>query len=492
MLHTCFLALSLLSAAAPASRLTIAVAPFTTASTSEYEWVGPALAQALSLRVLLQPRLNSITLRQVESVLRDENIDPNNVVEPAYSSQLGRQLGADVVVMGTFVAAWPDVEVLVKVLDAASGKVKVTQSINGDLCMLIDLEAQVAEVLAKAIEPEKLDTRVGTFGTVVLRAWREATLAQRTLAWQSLGPVAADPATPLSLPGTAVQEAKRHLETAVALDPTYGDAWAYLGLVQALLGNTAQAAESFRKARAASKDTNPSAVLASAFVSMRQGRFEEALSMLKDGVDHSPGFLHARGYLGELYNHLGRHKEALAAFDSYLQIAPLQPWVLAQRGYTKSKLSDHVGAIADTIKAVDLVPNSPSLLIQLASRYIDAGKLIGAEDALRHALDAHPREARIYARLGYVYLLQGKDDLAIAISEKALLTAEFTNRLRDRAYAHLNLARAYGHQGKLDRAFESLTAAKGEDATVPFSEIAQDPKLDSLRKDPRYQKLGMP
>jgi len=492
MLHLGLFIVSLLSAAEPAERMTIAVAPFTTTATSEYEWIGPAVAQALSTRVLGHPKLNGTTLRQVEAALRDDNIEPASVSDPENAIRLGHQLGADLVVVGTYSAQWPDIQFLVKVIDLASGKAKVTQTVGGDLETLVDIEAQLAKILADAIAPQKLDVRPGAFGTKVLWAWREDALAHQTLAWQSLAPASADPSAPAGLPLTAVQQARSHAQHAVALDPGYGDAWAVLAFANALLDDRAQCVAAFAKAKAASKDFNPFAVLAGAFADVHQGRAEDALAKYADALTRYPGFLHARGYLGELYNKLGRHKEALAVFEAYLQLAPKQPWTLAQRGYTKSKLGDHIGAIADTIKAVDMLPRSPSLLVQLASRYIDANKLIGAEDTLMHALEMHPKEARIYTRLGYVYLLQGKDDLAIAISEKALLQAEFATRMRDRAYAHLNLARAYGHGGQIDKAMESLTLAHSEDATVPFSEIADDPKLEQLRADPRYKKLGMP
>jgi len=147
-----------------------------------------------------------------------------------------------------------------------------------------------------------------------------------------------------------------------------------------------------------------------------------------------------------------------------------------------------MGAISDTIEAVDLLPDSPSLLLELASRYIDARKLIGAEDALLHAMKKHPEDSRIYVRLGYVYLLQGKDDLVIPITEKALVQANFDGSPRNLAYAHINLARAYGHKGNFDKAFEHLKKAQTIEA-VSLDEVAEDPKLKKMRSDPRFSRF---
>src|SRR5690606_36074037 len=105
---------------------------------------------------------------------------------------------------------------------------------------------------------------------------------------------------------------------------------------------------------------------------------------------------------------------------------------------------------------------------------------------LKQAIEGNPQASTAYVRLGYEYLLQGKDELVVPITEKALANASFA-RPRDRGDAQLNLARAYGHQGKLDEAFEHLGQAKHLGASL--SEVKQDPQLERLRQDARFTKL---
>ncbi len=472
-----------------AGRTTIAVAPFTSGSSDEYQWIGLALARALVARVAHQPELNAVTLRQLNAAVRQDSLAAEDLGKEAVAVKLGRLLGAGLLVTGSFEARWPDIRVQMKVLEPASGKVKNTYMLDGGLDELAQLEARLARYLALELGAKDPVITAGAFGTQSLRAWRDTTLALATLEWQSLGPQAADPRAELSLPQEAIQKARTQLEEAIHYDSDYGEAWAALGIAQALLGDTKAAWKSFGKATALGAGHNPTAVVGAAFVRMREGRFLDAADILHAAINHRPGFLLARGYLGELYNHIGRHKDALQAFQEYAEAAPQQPWVLAERGYTKSKLGDYKGAIEDTVAAVDSAPDSPSLLIQLASRYIDAGKLIGAEDALLQTVKLHPDETRAYVRLGYVYLLQKKDDLAIPISEKALVQAKLKSADRDTAYAHLNLARAYGRKGDLTRAFEHLGAAKAA-GLRSLAEIENDPELALMRKDPRYRKLA--
>lgn len=477
--------------AAPAAepRVSVAVAPLTTNADADHAWIGAAVAGSLVTRVSLEPGLNTITVRQLRAAERSDNIDPATVNQPTVAHKLGRLVGADLLVTGSYTVKDAALEMTLTLhspFDAKKEARSFTQS--GPIDDLVGLEARAATFLAQSLGAAQPRVTPGAFGTHNLKAWRSTVLAHEILDWQSLNPQAADPAAELAVSKEALEKAEVEARTAAALDPDFGEAWAALGIAQALHGETPDAWRAFGKATALGFGHHPSAIAGAAFVRMRQGKLDDAAKILHSAISRRPGFLIARGYLGELYTKLGQYQEALAVYDDYAAIAPHQPWVLAQRGYVKSKLGDHVGAVADSKAAVEVVPDSPSFLIQLASRYIDAGRLVGAEDALRQAIAIFPDETRAHVRLGYVYLLQGKDEQAITASEKALVLSKARARERDKAYAHLNLARAYGHRGELERALNHLDAARA--AGLPsLAEIEKDKKLATMREDPRYKRL---
>jgi hypothetical protein len=91
-------------------------------------------------------------------------------------------------------------------------------------------------------------------------------------------------------------------------------------------------------------------------------------------------------------------------------------------------------------------------------------------------------------RLGYVKLLRGDDEGAIASSLKAIEVAKGSRHRRDRAYAHLNLSRAYGHQGKIDESLDELAKARKE-AEISLDEFELDEALKPVREDPRYMEI---
>src|SRR5262249_26349137 len=144
-------------------------------------------------------------------------------------------------------------------------------------------------------------------------------------------------------------------------------------------------------------------------------------------------------------------------------------------------------AIAATQKAVALFPESPDLLTELASRYIDAENYADAATTLERAHKLQPEDGRIFVRLGYVYLLQGKDAQAVKMTEKGLTFLDANRERRELLYAHLNLARAWGRMGEYDVALEQLTESK-KFGLKDCSELEADPKLAKFRADARYQK----
>lgn len=478
-----------LSLAAPElyERETVVAVPFSTTA-ADHVWIGSGLAHALNLRIYAQPGLNAMSLRQVRAAARNDGLDLADAANPAVASALGRQLGADTMVVGDYAVEDGRIIVELRVLQPGGGQILFEGPIHGTLDGLVELEAKLAATLATALGAKQPDVSLGAFGTRSVVAWREVTLGLGGASWQSLSPRNASASKPRVLSEETLATIDTHFRTATELDEDYGEAWAGRGLVAALRDDFDAALEHLTQATAVSGAHQPTAVLASYYLLLRQGRADEAAGVLERALAVHPGFLHARGYLAELYIQLGRYEDALKAYGDYLAVAPRQPWALAQRGYVRAKLGDTEGAIADTITAVDLLPRSPTLLIELASRYIDAGKLIGAEDTLRHALELHPEEGRIYVRLCYVYLLQENEEVAIPLCEKSLSLNGATERRRDRGYAHLNLAQAYGRAGELDTAFDHLERAKSE-GIRRFDALRSDPALAKMRADRRFAKV---
>lgn len=466
--------------AAAGSMTTVAVAPLSSAD-EDGAWVGVALAEALSQRLFARAELGSLTVRQVLAAMRESRTTSAQLVKTSAARELGRHLGADLLLTGDYVLRGGKVEGSVRLVQIATGKV-TSRKLVGEVANLAALEEGLRPLL---------DTIGGG------REWPPMSLAPEAaeaasralvlLRRQSLSPQAANALVPPALGPDELASAATLLAKASQQAPGDPSVQTAQALTSALQGNLAAAWQLTEKAAAR---PTPETILVRAFVRMREGRYDEAEKILRAAVQAHPGFLHGRASLAELLIHFGRLREARGAFQKYLELSPRQPWVLAQIGYCNARLGRLEQAIADTRRALDLVPSSAYLMTELASRQIDADDLPGAQKTLQRILEVSPDDARARVRLGYVQLLRGKDKDAIATSTKAIELAVGPHHRRDRAYAHVNLARAHGRAGKIDEAMSHLQRARQEAADVSFDEIDLDPRLERVRRDPRYAALG--
>ena len=177
---------SSMSASPALGRTTVAVAPFSTTSSQEYQWIGSAIADALSLRIHRQDDINAVTVRQVNAAMRQGNIDVASLGDEKVAFRLGLEVGSDLFVTGTYTAAWPDIDVMLVILDPRQKKVVSTQTFTADLDKITEVEARAAEALATALGAKSPKVVPGAFGTKKLRAWRSTILALEILNWQSL------------------------------------------------------------------------------------------------------------------------------------------------------------------------------------------------------------------------------------------------------------------------------------------------------------------
>ncbi len=467
-------------------RMTVAATPLAFEEAAS-AWVGVAVSEGLNRRLFSRDDLSSYTGRQVAAAMRQARVTSGDLSKAEAVKKLGRHLGARLLVVGRAALEGGKLRGTARVVEVETGKTRATVKLDAPLSDLAGVEDLIAARLAKVIGGELRGTNEGKVSPPV-DAVANTTRVLMLLRQQSLSPRAANPLATMGVTAEQLEEATKLATAATKMAPSYGDAWAALGLAKAMGGDTKKALDLLDRAVALQPGGTSLTILARSFVLMREGRFDEAEKILREAVKAHPGFLHGRGSLAELLLHFGRLRESRAAFRRYLGVAPNQPWVLAKIAYNNAKLGKAELAVEETRKAAALVPSSSYLLTELASRQIDADDLEGAQKTLQEVLKLAPDHARAHVRLGYVQLLRGDDAGAITSSQKAIGLAKGSRHCRDRAYAHLNLARAYGHMGKVNMALTHLETAKRE-ADVSFDELELDPALEAVRKSPRYSKL---
>lgn len=474
------------AAAAPSAakgpQPTVVVAPFTSSSGAEYQWIGSALSESLTARLVSSKEANVFSHRQWAAVLRDRDIAALTGASAEDAAAVAKQLGADEFVVGTYEASWPFITVVAKRVEAKTGKTLEETRTEGQLADLLKAEAAVAKGLFNKAYKKAAKAKAPTRK---LMAWRSLALCRDGMSMQSLSARAK-----LWLPKGAAKAALAHCEDALKADKGLHEAAAFGALARYAMDrdDKAKRAKALKDARTAAKKRKVPgwADQIAFFLSRREGDNKGAYKALEAAVKKAPGLLHARTTLGESMLDDGDVKGAQKVFEASLARAPNQPWSLVQLGKIKAKGGDIDGALAETEKAIGLVGDDAVLLMEKASRQIDGKRWKDAEGTLRQAMAKDPRLAAAYLRLGYVYLETDQRALAGPILKKAIYEADRQSERRVRAYAYFDLAKLAAREGKTDDAFAQITKAKRA-GLKDRGLYEKDVDLKALTSDKRFQ-----
>jgi tetratricopeptide (TPR) repeat protein len=456
--------------------VSVAVAPFVTAA--PLEGLAHGLTQEVAARLEQRSGSCVVSPAQVKAALRLLKLPREKALANGTLRRVGRLAGAEVLVAASISKRQAELKVQLTVVRPFDSAPAALKTLRGRTDAPRALEEGIVEAIHGVVGPTLGELSPASPEPLAepTTAWTAMHRALSILDGQSLRPPAA--ALPATLPAAALAKAGAALGAALVADPTLAEAHVALALVATLSGQQAEAERELELGRQA-----PSWPRVAAFVAERQGALEAAEAILRDWVARRPRALLARVSLAEFYTHGGRLREATAALTETLALASRQPLPLALLAYGQARRQKLEEASAALERALALAPGVLELQLALAEVYLRAKR---PGDALRLLRQARAKEAssRILLPLAYADLQVGNDTEAIETGEKAL-QGMAASQSQEAALAHAILARAWGHLGELDVAFEQLAAARRLGLT-DRQEIEADTRLARLRADPRY------
>lgn len=449
---------------------TVLVVPFAPKGEAPPE-AGIAVAESI-IDVVVQGKAdNFLTLKQLDAVLRRNDLHLIDAGVPERAVELGKALGASDVVTGEVWLNGGKWMIDARRLRTAGGAAGTTR-VEGARAALPGLAQKAGTDLFPDAKPQGLMTGSGAALEASARC-----LAQ--LARQSLGAHSR-----MTLAGEHLATAEKSCREAVKLDPHFGLARAGLAVTLAVRGKLAEARKEAQKSQ--EDRFVPLGALAEAFAARKLKDRDGWRQVLQNAVADRPGFLHALGYLAEDHMEAGEDKEALALFDQYLQRSPGHTWAMGKKAREMAKLGQTDEAIELSEKALSMNPGDPELLIETASRYIDAGRDPRAEPLLKQAMEAKPPRPLAALRLGYLYIRGHKLPLAKEALEKCIAMATREDEARTRGIAHGDLARVAAKQNRYADAVLELQKARAEgDNHLPCDE----PELARWGSRPELKKV---
>ncbi len=396
------------------------------------------------------------------------------------SSEIARDLNVDAIVEGSVERSADRVRVRVQLIQASTDRNLWAEEYDRQLSDVLQLEADVAQDIARQIQTELTPQQKGTLArnrTSNPQAFQDYLLGRHYWALRTK---------------ESLNKSVEYFNRAIEEDPN--DARSYAGLAHSYIVmpmlTGMPAAEALAKAQlAAAKAVELDASLADAHLAIAESLlyhdwdFAGAEKEFRKTLDLNPNYSTGHQWYGEFLSLMGRHAEAIREQRAALALDPLSAIIHHQAAATMRDAGLYDEAIKQYQEALKI---SPEFLAAYEAMYWTLrrqGRFVESIHPLQMAIaalvaDDNPAIAAAVNELRPAYARAGR-------------TGYFLQCLKvHRYYArpHFYLARDYAELGDRDAALAAL-ARSYEDHDIEALWLLTDPELDSLRADARFQRL---
>ncbi len=400
--------------------------------------------------------------------------------------EISRELNVDAVVEGSVQRSGNRVRVTAQLIEAATDRHLWAETYDRDLRDVLALQSEVATAISKEIQVKltgQEQTRLATRRPVNREAY-EAYLKGRYY-WNRRT-------------DEGLTKSLEYFERAIDKDPNY--AMAYSGLADTyytlLSFHLIPTKEGSAKAKAAAmKALAIDDLIGEAHTSLAvatlayEWDFARAEKEFKRAIELSPGYATGRQWYAGYLAQMGRLEEAIAESKRARDLDPLSPSInttLAQKFiYTRQ----YDAAIEHLRKTLELDPNFAVAHSWLAWAYLEKGMKKEAIEEQQKAVTLSGGNTEILASLYYALAVTGRQNEARKGLEKL-------KQLSKRTYVSPHvMAVIYTGLGDKEQAFAWLEREYEEHDRELLS-LKMMPFFDPLRSDPRYQdlvrRIGLP
>jgi DNA-binding winged helix-turn-helix (wHTH) protein/TolB-like protein/Tfp pilus assembly protein PilF len=448
----------------------IAVLPFKIITTADSDnYLGLGMADALITRL---SRLRQIIVRPTRAVLKYDTADQDPLA-------VGRELRVDSLLDGTIQRNGERLRLTVQLFRVSDGASLWADTFDEQFTDIFAVQDSIADRVTQAMllrltgEEKQQLTKRYTRSTEAYQSYVKGRYFwnKRTEA--------------------GLRQAKEYFDQALERDPGY--ALAYVGLAEcyALYSTygVMPAREAFPRAQeAAERALEIDEQLAEAHASLGVVRYEYnwdwpgADKEFRRALELAPSYATAHQWYGGYLIALGAFDDGIREIKRAQELDPLSPVMNASVGWFYYFARQYDKAIEEGRKATDLESGSAIAHFFLGQAYMQKGMHTEAVAELQKSLNLAPDEPGSIAVLVHAHMLAGDKEEA----------NRFLARLIDlskRAYVPpYNIAEAYVGVRDRDQAFFWLDKAF-EEHSPDLVGLKTEPRLDSLRSDPRFADL---
>jgi TolB-like protein/Tfp pilus assembly protein PilF len=412
----------------PRAEKSVAVLRFNNVTKSpEDDWLGVGIAETVTADLKNVEGMTVIGRELIYEALRRWNAENHTDFDEKFATRVGREVGARWIIGGGYQRIGEMLRITARFVEVATGEVLKTVKIDGRMSEVFDLQDKIVHDLSRNLDMDSGQLKAAAQReTDVIEAYEACTRARMEL---------------FSGSRAGLDEAVRLLEKAIALDPNYAQAYAFMGYAFSL---TAQFLP------------NPALL-------------DRAVEYLQKAIELRPMLSDSYSALGMTFIAMDRVDDAIGALKRALTFAPHDSFVHAAlgrayyigKGLFREAAYEYEQAVNDAQEGSWVAPALSHCLTYL-------GEYERAEQMARRAIEAQEQYLRghegmqiigAYARLGHVYYLQGRYDDAIAEYYREVVFARQSDHvLKERVLIEVyqKLTSAYARQGSMDDAREAF------------------------------------
>ena len=386
--------------------------------------------------------------------------------------QISAELDAGTVLEGSIRKAGNRLRVTVQMIDAARDRHLWSESYDRDLDDVFAIQSDIAGRVAEALKARMVKETPRSAGSTDNLEAYTAYLRAKQLLYEGKD--------------RQVEEAVSLLESAVAKDPNFSEAYSNLARAFRHLGThgdyTAlmkKAEEMGRKAIATCPESaDAHAAMGSVHVAL--DRFEAAREEVETAVHLNPNLSDAHALLGEINGAFGRLDEAIASQKKAYALDPVSLYAACLLAETLRV----AGRVEEALRIIErmekLYPDSIFLCQSASACYIQTNDLIAASQKLEAGMRSSPGNMELRVEKAILDALDGRRD--DALEELRHITAEASASTSAAASMRVNAS-----LGNLDEAFAALDELALLHSWPAL--VKSDPQLEVLRRDPRFSRF---
>jgi len=393
--------------------------------------------------------------------------------------QIAADLGVKFVLEGSVRKHGSDLRITTQLVDAGRDASLWGETYNGAMDQIFEIQENVAARIVKALKvrltPDEKRTlkRRATENTEAYQIYLKGRFfwTRRTV--------------------DGMRTAIRYFEEAIEKDAGYALAWAGIADSYNLLcekGGIARS-EGSRKAKAAAqKALGLDNQLAEAHTSLAslllfyEWDWVNAEKHFRSAISLNPNYATTHQWYAEYLSYQDRIREAMEHSSRAVELDPLSPAILRDRGMVLYYARDYSGAIEHARRAFEMDPQFASAHRLLSLAYQGKGMFAEATAESERWGELTGNELESSVALAQCHAAAGDRARALA------LIGSLDPGMFPGGNLHRGVALVYAALGEIDQAFAWLEKAVERRAEALCS-TKVDPKLDCLRGDPRFAGL---